>query len=176
MTLAAWNDSEYATGSFTSSIFDTESSTNGTYASNTSAPGAAFVFSPSAGGMSPGVSSYGSLNIRTTTATNVAGNVVLSSVTNNGGALLAALEYRVVLVPVGTTCDINAFSTGTYIVGGTSTYVAPTTIGSPTSKPIGAGGTLEQRYCFDVRVQNGAANTFQGKTATVTWLFTATSV
>ena len=57
-TLAAWTDTENATGGFGASVFGTESQSAGspTYASNTTAPGATLSFDATA--MSPGTSFY----------------------------------------------------------------------------------------------------------------------
>ena len=175
MTLASWTDSEYATGSFAASTFNTESSTvAGVWASNTSAPGASLAFNATA--MSPSVSQYAWVNIRTTAASTVGGTITLASSTTTG-TLVPVLEYRAVrTAATSTTCDTTAFSgTPTYIAGSASTYLAPATV--PTS-PVASAITSpsgELRYCFEVRVQSGAANTYQGGTGTVTWLFSGIS-
>ena len=177
-TLAAWTDTENATGSFGASIFDTESQTQtSAYASQPTAPGATLTFN--ANGMSPSVSFYAWMNVRTTTATNVAGTVSLTGIANSG-ALAPALQYRAVrLSGLGssTTCVAGAFTgTPVYIAGASGTYVsaappAPTPV---IASPIAAaGGTIG--YCFEVRIAPGSANTFQGTTGTVTWTFTSTS-
>lgn len=175
ITLAAWNDSEYATGSFTASTFNTESSTvAGVWASNTVAPGAALAFGATA--MSPTVSSYAWINIRTTAASTVGGTITLASVTQVG-TLAAVLEYRAVRTPATTTtCDATAFAgTPTYIAGGSSTYLAVTGVpGTPVASAI-TSPSGELRFCFDVRVTSSAANSYQGTSATVTWLFSAVS-
>ncbi|WP_162249507.1 SipW-dependent-type signal peptide-containing protein [Microbacterium sp. Root166] len=177
-TLAAWTDTENATGSFGASIFDTESQSAGspTYASNTTAPGASLTFNATA--MSPSVSHYAWLNVRTTLTTNVAGTVSLTGITSSG-ALAPALQYRAVrmtAVNPTATCNAGAFTTGTFIAGNATTYVAaappaPTpVIASPIAAANGAIG-----LCFEVRVAPGSPNTFQGTTGTVTWTFTSTS-
>jgi predicted ribosomally synthesized peptide with SipW-like signal peptide len=175
VTLAAWNDSEYATGSFAASTFNTESSTvNGVWASNTAAPGAALAFGATA--MSPSVSSYAWINIRTTAASTVGGTITLASATPSG-TLATVLEYRAVRTAgTGTACDASAFSgSPTYIAGGSSTYLAVTSVpGSPVASAI-TSPSGELRFCFDVRVTSTAANSYQGTTATVTWLFSAVS-
>lgn len=175
MTLASWTDYENATGSFAASTFNTESSTvAGVWASNTSTPGAALAFNATA--MSPSVLHYAWVNIRTTTASTVGGTITLASSTTGGG-LVPVLEYRAVrTASTTTTCDSTAFAgTPTYIAGSASTYLAVTTVpGSPVGSAITApSGQL--RYCFEVRVEAGAANTYQGETGTVTWLFSAIS-
>ena len=79
-TLAAWTDTEVASGGFSASVFGTESQSAGspTYASNTAAPGASLTFNASA--MSPGVSYYAYLNVRTTAASTVGGTITRSEV------------------------------------------------------------------------------------------------
>lgn len=179
VTLAAWNDSEVATGSFASSVFDTESRSAGSpgYASRPAAPGAALTFAATA--MSPGASHYAWLDVRTTPATTVGGTVSLASAANDAGALVAALEYRAVRMaaPSSTaTCGTAAFSgSPAFIAGGAAAYLPVTSVPAvPVASPIAAAGG-ELGFCFEVRVAPGAANTFQGTTASVTWQFAATS-
>jgi len=175
-TLAAWTTNENATGTFGASTFNTQSSSSaGVWASNTTAPGVALVFN--ATGMSPTVSHFATLNVRTTAATNVAGNVTLTSATP-AGALAPVLEYRAVQVSAATACTATTFTTGTpvYVAGAVGTYIAVSAVPAvPVQTSLAAAGG-ETRYCFDVRVQSTAASSYQGNTATVTWLFTATSV
>jgi predicted ribosomally synthesized peptide with SipW-like signal peptide len=175
LTLASWNDSEYASGSFAASTFDTESSTvSGVWANNSSTPGASLVFNATA--MSPSVSQYAWVNIRTTAASTVGGTITLASSTTSG-TLIPALEYRAVrAAAVSTSCTASAFSgTPTYIAGSATTYLAVTTVpASPVASAI-TSPSGELRYCFDVRVQSAASNTYQGKTGTVTWLFSGIS-
>lgn len=177
-TLAAWTDTENATGSFTASVFDTQSQSAGspTYASNTTAPGATLDFA--ATGVSPGASSYAWLNIRTTPTSTVGGSVVLTASTPSGG-LAPVLQYRAVRMAgasPGSTCSAAAFTAGaTYIAGSSTTWLAvsalPTT---PVPSTIGAAGAA-LGFCFDVRLATDAATTYQGLSGTVTWTFTATS-
>jgi len=174
VTVAAWTDTEFGKATLTTSTFATQSSANGTtFASNPASPGATLAFAATA--MLPTVSSYALLDVRTTAATNVAGTVRLTSATA-AGSLGPALEYRAIRTTTATTCNAAAFTgTPTFVAGAATTYLAVTTVpASPVSSPIAlAGGAI--RFCFDVRVRAGAANTLQGTTATVTWQFTATS-
>ncbi|MCZ7418630.1 MULTISPECIES: SipW-dependent-type signal peptide-containing protein [unclassified Micromonospora] len=177
-TLAAWTDGEYGTGSFAASVFGTESQTaSSSWTSHTPAANAA-ILAFSATAMSPSVSFYAYLDIRTTSTTNIGGTVTLTSSSNNSGALLPVLEYRAVRTPsTGTTCSAAAFTgTPTWIVG--PSYLGVTSIpGPPVSSAITppSGGTPQLRFCFEVRVQSGANNSYQGTTGAVTWEFTATS-
>ncbi|WP_164743505.1 SipW-dependent-type signal peptide-containing protein [Microbacterium sulfonylureivorans] len=179
-TLAAWTDTENATGSFGASVFGTESQSAGspTYTSQTAAPGASLTFNATA--MSPGTSFYAWLNVRTTPASTVGGTVALTGIANNAGGLVGALQYRAVRtasVNPTSPCDATAFTgTPVFIAGAAATYLQVTAAvpASPVASPIAAaGGAIG--YCFEVRVAPGSANTYQGTTATVTWTFTSTS-
>ncbi|MFC9350571.1 SipW-dependent-type signal peptide-containing protein [Arthrobacter sp. NPDC057013] len=175
VTLASWTDSEYAAGAFTASTFRLESSTQTTdWRDSTSAADASLTVN--ATGLSPGASGYSWLNVRTTAASTVGGTVVLTSSTPVGD-LSPQLEYRAVLTSAATTCDASAFSgTPLFIAGSASAYLPASAVGAPpVSSPITAAGNSPVRYCFDMRIKTGADNSFQGKSATVTWLFTGTS-
>lgn len=183
MTVAAWTDTEFATGSFTASKFDTESSIdNSVWASNTSAPGATITFAGT--GMSPDTHRYGYVLIRTK-ALSVAGTLTFAAPTiTNGGSdvtpfLGAALQYKAISI-AAAGCSATTFSTGTptYIVGTSGAYAVlatagPTAVTLPaaTASPGAAVG-----YCFDVYLPAGANTLLQGKSVTVTWSVTATSV
>ncbi|GAA2977916.1 putative ribosomally synthesized peptide with SipW-like signal peptide [Microbacterium terrae] len=177
-TIAAWTDGENATGTFGSSVFDTESQSAGSpaYASRPTAPGASLTFSATA--MSPGTSYYAWVNVRTTPASTVGGSVTLTSATATG-ALAPALQYRMVRLAStasSSNCVAGAFAgTPVFVAGGSSAYSAVTTVpASPVANPIGAAGA-ELGFCVEVRVAPGSASSYQGQTATVTWAFTSTS-
>jgi hypothetical protein len=77
----------------------------------------------------------------------------------------------------GSTCDATAFTTGTptFIAGGSATYLPVSQLpATAVANTIGAAGA-QLGFCFEVRIMTGAANTYQGTTATVTWTFTGTS-
>ena len=185
VTLASWTDSDFATGSFGASVFQTESNATKPYdasaAWNTSdvPPGAALVFD--AVSMSPGTSVYAPFAIRTK-AGSVAGEVVLGapSVASSGtgdAELGAALRYRVVRP---ATCEASSFTgSPSFVVGGVA--AEPLTSGQAAGvvNPL-PGATATQpgvptQFCFEVTLPAGASNALQGQTATATWQFTATS-
>ncbi len=174
LTLAAWNDSEYAAGEFAASVFATEANPGSGWVSTTEGSPATLAFSATA--MSPGVSHYAYLDVRTTAATTTGGTIALSSATT-AGALAGALEYRAVLIGSGVTCEAAAFSgSPTWVAGGASSYLPGGTMpASPPSTALQAAGGNTLRYCYDVRVASGAANSYQGTTGTLTWGFVATS-
>lgn len=175
ITLAAWNDAEFGSGSFEASVFNTESNSGSGWASNVTAPGATLAFSAS-DDLSPGDSDYAYLDIRTTSATTVDGVVELDSSAKSGD-LADSLEYRAVLTTTATTCTADAFTgTPTWVAGGASSYIAAGAMPStPPSTSIDAAATETHRYCFEVRVEADAPSSAQGTTATLTWGFAATS-
>ncbi|SKC70461.1 hypothetical protein [Plantibacter cousiniae (nom. nud.)] len=169
LTLAAWSDDEFGAASFAASTFVVESQTaSSTWAAHEAVNPATLVFNATA--MSPGLSQYAYIDIRTTSATNIGGTAALSAVTAATGTLLPALEYRVVATPTGTTCGASAFAS--------QTYTASLAVGAAVPGASGALGTASAtpvRFCFDVRVKAGTGATFQGGTASATWQFTSTS-
>lgn len=183
MTLASWTDTEFATGSFATSRFDTQSSIdNSVWADNTSAPGATITFAGT--GMSPDTHRYGYVLIRGK-ANSVAGTLTFAAPTVTNGAtdaspfLGSALQYKAVAISAAG-CSSSTFSTGTptYIVGSAAAYTSLAAAGSTgvalpaaTASPGAPAG-----YCFDVYLPAGADTQLQGKSVTVTWTVTATSV
>jgi predicted ribosomally synthesized peptide with SipW-like signal peptide len=175
MTLASWTDSEYAAGTFTASTFRLESSTaTSTWKDSTSPADASLMIDATS--MSPGASQYAWVNIRTTAASTVGGTIALASSTSSG-TLVPVLEYKAVrTTAVDTTCDAAAFSgSPAFVAGSSSAYLPAASVpGSPVASAV-TPSSRELRYCFEVRIQPGASNTYQGGTGTVTWLFTGTS-
>jgi len=182
-TLAAWTDNEFGTATFSASVFDTESSVNGTtFADNATAPGATMTVT--AGGFSPDAHRYAFIDVRGK-ANSVSGTLALSgaTVTNNpttAPTLGGALQYRAVATAPGVACTAAAFTTGTptFLVGSTASTVALTTAGS-TTVPLPAASasapSTAVRFCFDVYLPINADTALQGKGATATWQITGTS-
>lgn len=180
VTLASWNDSEYASGTFTTSEFDTESNVQAAgYADNNTSPGPTVTFSGA--GFSPSVSEYFNVLMRTK-VNSTAGTAVLNGAILSGtdaATLGAALVYRV--VSTTGTCDAAAFTgSPAYVVGASATFRA-LTLGQETgvtntlaaATPTVPGAATGS--CFEVTLPAGAASSLQGKTATATWQFVATS-
>lgn len=185
VTLASWTDSDFAGGSFGTSVFQTESNVTkpydaqGTWSTNDVSPGATLVFDATV--MSPGTVFYAPFAIRTK-VNSVAGEVVLGIpvVTSSGTGVTdlgAALRYRVVR---SATCQASSFTgSPNFVVG--SDGVKPLTVGQAVGvvNPLAAAtATLPgaaTQFCFEVSLPAGANNALQGQTATATWQFTATS-
>jgi predicted ribosomally synthesized peptide with SipW-like signal peptide len=183
MTLASWTDTEFASGAFATSKFDTQSSIDGSaWADSVSAPGATITFAGT--GMSPDTHRYGYVLIRTK-PNSVAGTLAFVAPTvTNGGAdvspfLGSALQYKAIAI-TAAGCSATTFSTGTpsYIVGTSGAYAALATAGSTgvalPAATASAGAPVG--YCFDVYLPVAADPLLQGKSTTVTWNVTATSV
>ena len=182
VTSAAWNDSEFATATITTSTFNTESSVGGTaYTDNVASPGTTVTLP--VGAFSPGVTGYLPVLIRTK-ATSIAGTVVLNGAvfTGTDATLLStAFVYRVVRTTA--TCDATAFTgSPTWVVGTSTASAAPAlTVGQNggVTNVVAAGAPsapgAATGFCFEVTLPSAAASTLQGKTASATWQFVATS-
>lgn len=178
-TLAAWNDSEFGTTTFTAGRFNIEGSTDGTtWAQHPTSPGASMTFrlgAAVAGALTPGDTVYALFSVRTPstpTAPSMGGTVQLNAASTNNTGLGAYLTYRVKTIS-GTTCDATAFNGGSDITGLTGTNVSlNTSAGAPQN--LAAGGA-QINYCFAVTLPSGTSTTAQGATLNAVWEFAATS-
>lgn len=164
-TLAAWNDSEFATGEFGSGIFDLEGSTDGaTFSSSSEAPGKTLIFTVDAGALSPGDVVYAPFAVRLSPGTDYSGGVTLAS--DGGGAELSdALVYSIY---EDTTfgCSAAAPPTGTPILAD-----QPAASSAEEALDLDEPGT-PMNLCFVVTAGDDIP---QGSTGTITWEFVAES-
>jgi predicted ribosomally synthesized peptide with SipW-like signal peptide len=176
MTLAAWNDSEFAAGTFSASSFALQSSTDsgGTWQEHATS-GTAATMSFNAAGMSPGAVNYAPIWVRTT-AGSVSGTLALQGgqlAAGGNAGLFAALDYRVVRYTSGS-CAAGQFTAGaSYIVGSSSSKVALGTAGSSTAVAANSGTPVQ--LCFEITLKAAAANSLQGTTAGTVWEIKGTS-
>lgn len=175
ITLAAWNDSEYATGTFTAGTFSMEGSTNGTtYAEhNTAGTAAALTFSTGFDDISPGDVVAAPFAVRLTAATTYDATVTVASATPAPPAFVG-LTYGIATVPAFADCSATP-TTPTWIVaqGTPLNSVAGAvpfnlTQGTPPTTP-GAAVNL----CF---VVTAGGTLVQGTSVTETWQLLAESV
>lgn len=177
-TIAAWTDTENATGDFQAGAFMIEANADGTW-NNTRQ------MTFNSGSMFPGAVTYAPVMVRTTPDTTVAGDLKVTGTPASGnGAIISSLEYRAVLQPVpgGTTprptCAASAFTAGAqYVFGSSSTWqpmATAITAGTTQRLEAAQGSTLQ--YCFEVRLRANAPNAAQGTRASTTWTWDATSV
>lgn len=158
VVLAAWNDSEFANGTFTAGSFTFTGSTDGATFSDhaTTGDAASLTFELDPTNLSPGDVVYAPYALR------LGGtyDATLDSVAPVGAgdfATAGKLAYDV--VSTGTTfgCDAAAFAAGTAV---------------PTTMTTAADVNL----CIRVTAAAGAGGLEQGDTGTVTWQWNATSV
>ncbi len=174
MTLAAWTDQEFATGTFTAGHFNLVGSTDGTTFTEhaTDDPGvpAALSFSTGFDNLSKSSTVAAAYVLHLDAATTVAGTGIVSAAAGSGAAL-THLTYGVIQVAAVGDCTPGAT--------GTERVPSGTAFGSTTgasSFALGAGdGTLPGTsvvLCIQVTSDSGLV---QGTAATATWQFTATS-
>lgn len=181
VTLAVWNDSEFANGTFTAGTFNLEGSTDGTaYADHNADDGdaaATLDFSLPAGvvdNMAPSDTVYAGFWVRLAAGTTSAATLVADGVTADDPATSNTdhLSYAIYQLAPGATCDATT-ATGTPVASGT-TLAAQTGVtdvalaaGTPTSDP-GAAVQL----CFAVTADAALEPSL---VTDATWKFTATS-
>jgi len=171
ITLAAWNDSEFATGTFASGQFNLEGSQSDgvAFTDHATAPGAALAFAVAPGNLAPGDVVYAPFAVRL--AANTTNNAIVTLTTSATTGVLTGLTYEIV-EPTAWGC--TAATTGTSLVPAgtaiTSTPAAttfPVSMGAPTTT---AGASVN--LCFKVTAGVGLT---QGQSGSVTWEFNAVS-
>jgi predicted ribosomally synthesized peptide with SipW-like signal peptide len=175
VTMAAWNDSEYVTGTFAAGTFNMQgSTTDGTTFTDhpVGSPGTlTFTVSPQL--LSPGDTVYAPFALRLAANTTNDANVVITGSTTTG--VVTNLSYEVVRTTAFSCGSSTVDSTGTSLItAGTAvtTVAGPNTFVLSKGSPVSSAGAT-QFLCF--KVTAGAGLT-QGQTGTVTWQFTASSV
>lgn len=179
VTLAAWNDSEFATGTFTAGSFNLEGSTTGdtdaAYSDHNVDDGDAaaslvFELPEVAAAMSPGDVVYAPFWVRLDETTTNDATLAATGVTSGAGGNEANLSYSVQAIAADATCDASA--AGTVLATGAD-LTAQTASGTValTQGAADAAGTAVQ-LCIAVTADDAIV---QGASATATWEFTATS-
>ncbi|MFH5879300.1 SipW-dependent-type signal peptide-containing protein [Arthrobacter sp. NA-172] len=168
--LAAWNDSEFATGTFTAGNFNLEGSTDGTaYADHNSSPGATLPFTLNPGNLAPGDTVYAPFAVRLAANTSTGSTVTVNAGTATGS--VAHLTYELI-APSAFGCSSGTTGTqlvhaGTALDGALSGITFSLSPGTPTSDPGGA-----VFLCFKV---TAASDLVRGQNGTATWQFAAAS-
>lgn len=176
VTLAAWTDSEFAEGLFTSGSYNLEGSDDGvTYADHATEAGALQLkFAGLFDNLTPGDTTYASYFLRldaatTTDATVTPMDVVSTDVT---GTNADAISYTITQVTDGD-CEAGT-ATGTVVATGTTLdNLTGGTAMDLVSNGAGVDGTPVE-LCFAVTA--GAEGTFeQGSQTSAVWRFDSTS-
>lgn len=167
VTLAVWNDSEFASGTFSSGQFDLQGSIDGaTFDSSPTAPGKTLTFELDADALSPGAVVYAPFAVQLSSESDYAASVTLAQ--QVGGMIGAGLSYSVYDVGTfGATCSAATPPTGTALVADR----AATAAGTVDAFDLTAAAT-PANLCFVVTAGSGLP---QGATGTVTWEFAGTS-
>jgi predicted ribosomally synthesized peptide with SipW-like signal peptide len=168
MTLAAWNDSEFAQGTFTAGAFNIQGSLDGTtYTEHaTSGGAAALAFTVPAAKLSPTDSVYAPFAVELdSTSTNNA-VVTVSSPSTTGS--VANLTYTLIQP---TTFGCTSSTTGTTLVASSALGAATGAVTFNLTKGAGVAGA-PAFLCFKV---TAGAGLVQSQTGSSTWQFTAAS-
>lgn len=167
MTLAAWNDSEFATGTFSSGQFDLEGSTDGTaFSSSPTAPGKTLTFELDADLLSPDAVVYAPFAVQLSADSDYESAVTLANVI--GGTIGTDLTYELYEVAsFGATCSEATPPSGTPLV---ASRAADATGTVPAFSLTAAATPIN--LCF---VVTAASDLPQGATGTVTWEFAGES-
>lgn len=174
MTLAAWTDQEFATGTFTAGHFNLVGSTDGASFTEhaTDDPGvpAALSFSTGFNNLSKSSTVAAAYVLHLDATTTVAGTGIVSAAAGSGAAL-SHLTYGVIQVAAVGDCTPGA--TGTERVP-TATAFGSTTGASSFALTPGDGTLPGGDVVLCIKVTSDAG-LVQGTSATATWQFTATS-
>jgi predicted ribosomally synthesized peptide with SipW-like signal peptide len=170
VTLAAWNDSEFARGTFTSGGFNLVGSLDGTTfaehpSSGTAAP---LTFTVDASNIAPGDSVASAFAVRLAGTSTVDATVSLSSTTDN---LNPGLTYS---VKSTDGFDCSEAGNGVYTVG--QTPIGSGAVAGTFDLLMGSGGSTPGgivNLCFTV-VAGAQENLTQNLTSVVTWQLAAT--
>lgn len=170
MTLAAWNDSEYSSATFTAGRFDIVGAPDGTtFSSHPAGTPAALTFSAPFGAMVPGSTVYALFSVKTASPS-VAGSLQLSVTSTAGTGLGTYLRYGVRTI-AGTTCNGTTYPAGTAVVPDNSTMATAGT----GAQAVAANGGSTVNYCIAVTLPAAADNGAQGLTAIQTWQILGTA-
>ena len=165
ITLAAWNDSEFATGSFGSGSFDLEGSTDGAaFSSDPVAPGKTLTFVLDADALSPGDVVAVPFAVQLSADSTYQADLTIEAA--SGDPIAADLTYD--LVDTGTfVAGCDATTPGTELITD-----AATTASGPTSLPSFTTAAAPLNLCF---VVTAGPDIDQNLTGSVTWEFVGTS-
>jgi len=169
--LAAWNDSEFATGTFSAGQFNMVGSTDGTAFSDHASAGAAATlpFTVNVGSLSPTDVAAAPFAVRLAAPTTNNATVTVTSAGTTG--TVTNLTYTLLQT---TAFGCTATTTGTALVptGTALTSTGGTAVTFNLTKGTGGAAGTAVNLCFQVTA--GAIT--QGQTGTATWQFAAQSV
>lgn len=177
VTLATWNDSEFAKGTFTAGTYNLQGGTDGTsFTDHNSVGGAAsLTFSTPFSNMSPGDTVYATYAVRLAANTTNNADLHVEGVTvNETGGTANAANYTYTVYAVANAAACTGTVTGTSLATGTLGVPAlpsATTTGLTKGSPVTSAGAT-QWICFKV---TAGASLNQTTATTATWQLQAIS-
>ncbi|SMQ73897.1 SipW-cognate class signal peptide [Plantibacter sp. VKM Ac-1784] len=167
ITLAAWNDSEFATGIFAGGGFGIEGSTDGTAFTEhpTEAAAAPLTFAVEADNLAPEEPVYAGFAVQLTAASTYAGTVDITA--TSGATIASSLTYSVVTTAT-FGCDAASFAAGTALVTDAATT-------SSTAADIFTLGAVTTPVFLCFEVTPAASLPQSSPSGTVVWEFAAES-
>lgn len=170
-TVAAWTDSEEASGSFEAGRFNIELRAGGEWNGTNE-------MTFNAGNMYPGQKVYAPVSVRTTSNTSIDGKLTVSAGgISNPNTFASALTYRAVARSgSGVTCNAGNFpGPGDIIIGSSGGVPLSSKPTVDSTQSLKAASASVQDYCFEVTLASNAPSSAQGLQASHTWTFTAES-
>lgn len=180
VTLAAWNDSEFATGEFAAGSFNLQGSVNGDEYTDHAGVGSAaelpFTVELSSN-LSPGNDVYAPFWVRLDAATTTGADLVVADLRSDDGANAEHLSWTAYqLAASAPTCDEDGVTAGAILASGAALTDASEIVAGDTVA-LTEGATPEAfgdpvQLCIVVTADDDLV---QGGSAVATWEFTATS-
>lgn len=180
-TVAAWTDTESASGSFEAGTFNIDLSVNGSWDNSSE-------MTFDASGMYPGSTVYAPVFVRTTPDTTMDGDLRVSNVgaSGNTNSIAGYLEYRTVTKSIDPDqmakfkagCTASAFTgSSSYVFGSPSAKTPLKTPAAGTgTQNLSKGAGAVRAFCFEVTLPTNTPNGAQGTAASNIWKFDAESV
>jgi predicted ribosomally synthesized peptide with SipW-like signal peptide len=172
-TLASWNDTEYAAGSFTAGAFDMVGSLDGTnYTQHTtSGTAATLAFSTPASALSPNdvVGSPFALRLAKVSTNGATVTVTPGGNFTNGTGLTYGMYTTSTFGCTAATTTVT-----TIVPAGTALNATTGAVTFTLAKPVD-NATEGAAVNLCIKVTAGSTGLVQGQTSTTAWLFTATS-
>ncbi|MCI0159284.1 SipW-dependent-type signal peptide-containing protein [Leifsonia shinshuensis] len=170
VTLAAWNDSEFATGTFTAGTFNLVGSTDGTTFTDhaTAGTAATLPFTVNAASLSP--TDVAAAPFAVELAANTTNNATVTVTSAGTAGTVTNLTYQLLQT---TTFGCTAATTGTTLVpAGTALSTVPASTTFSLAAGTGGSAGAPVYLCFKVTAGPGLA---QGQSGSATWQFQAAS-
>lgn len=170
ITLAAWNSSEFAQGTFSAGTFSLVGSTDGTaFASNSSVDSPATLgFTANVSDLAPSDTAYAPFAVELAAGTTDSAVVTLTNAATSG--TISNLTYSLI-EPSSFGCSSSTTGT-TLVAAGTALGSVPGTVTFDLAPGTGGAAGAPVDLCFEVTAGSGLV---QGQTGTTTWQFQGVS-